>query len=141
MKLDDGTVDGVEPDFCMTEIVDQTTIVPDPKDGVKLPQSNYDVSIAMEMKKCFLDTDQLEAIDYGERLLCFQRGRRRAYTALFHCCRNDKSIRWLEGREEDDQFVTHVSCPESLAPDGAGQQELFAILTVSSAELGLDYRK
>lgn len=141
MKLDDGTAVGVEPDFCMTEIVNKSKMVPDTKEGVKPPQSKYNVSVAMEMKKGFVDSDQLEALDYGERLLCFQRGRRRTYTALFHCCENDKSIRWLETREENGDFRTRISRPESLAPGGVGQRQLLTILTRSSEELGLDFPK
>ena len=139
MSLDDGHAAGVEPDFCMTAIVDTAKPVPIEGEGVKLPQSKYDVTVAMEMKKTFVETDQIEALDYGERLLCFQRGRRFAITALFHCCEKDKIIRWLKTEELDGQFTTAITRPASLAPHGDGQRQLLTILTRSSEELGLDF--
>ena len=93
----------------------------------------------MEMKKEFEETDQLEALDYGERLLCFQRGRPVAYSALFHCRESEKIIRWLQTKEVQGRFCTQVSRPESLAPGEAGQKQLLTVLAMSSAELGLDF--
>ena len=139
MSLDDGYGVGVEPDFCMTAIVDAGKPVPIESEGAKPPQSKYDVTVAMEMKKAFVESDQMEALDYGERLLCFQRGRQCAYTALFHCCKKDKTIRWLKTEEQNGQFITTVSRPASLAPFGDGQRQLLTILTKLPAELGLDF--
>lgn len=139
MKLDDGNSAGVEPDFCMTRVFDENLLVPDISKEVVPPQSKYDVSITLEQKKEFTDSDQIEALDYGERLLCFQRGRRVAYSALFHCCQREKIIRWLEIREENGKFCTRITRAQSLAPGEAGQRELLTILTKSSAELGLDF--
>ena len=101
MSLDDGHGVGVEPDFCMTAIGDVGSPVPIESKAVKPPQSKYDVTVAMEMKKAFVESDQMDALDYGERLLCFQRGRKCAYTALFHCCKKDKTIRWLKTEERN----------------------------------------
>lgn len=139
MSLDDGYGVGVEPDFCMTSVVDTEKLVPAESDGLKPPQSKYAVTVALEMKKTFIDSDQIEALDYGERLLCFQRGRRCAYSALFHCCEKDKTIRWLKIEESNGRFTTTVSRPASLAPHGQGQRQLLTIVTKSSAELGLDF--
>lgn len=140
MKLDDGTAAGVEPDFCTTEKIDANEkLVPDPKGKAKPPTSKYDVSVSLEMKKGFTETDQVECVDYGERMLCFQRGRRCAYTALFHCCGDDKVIRWVETCEKEGEFHSRISRPESLVPGGKGQQQLLAILKRSSSELGLDF--
>lgn len=139
MSLDDGYGVGVEPDFCMTAVVNAGKLVPTESEGVKPPPSKYDVTVAMEMKKTFVETDQMEALDYGERLLCFQRGRRFAYTALFHCCKEEKIIRWLKTEESNGRFITTVSRPASLAPHEDGQRQLLTILTKSSAELGLDF--
>jgi len=138
MTLDDSVNPGVEPDFCMTEVVDKNMIVPD---GVRPPQSKYEVSVALEMKKGFKDTDQIEAIDYGERLLCFQRGRSVAYSALFHCCGNERMIRWVEVREENGRFLSRLSKPHSLAPGGVGQKELLTMMMTPSPDLGLDFPK
>ena len=141
MRLDDHVNPGVEPDFCMTEVLDENMLVPESSLGVSPPQSKYDVSVALEMKKGFTDTDQIEALDYGERLLCFQRGRRRAYCALFHCCEKEKMIRWLEIREEGGRFMTRISRPHSLAPGGVGQKELLTVMMMPSTDLGLDFPK
>eukprot|EP00978_Attheya_sp_CCMP212_P045207 scaffold337445_cov24-Attheya_sp.AAC.1 len=75
LKLDDRTAAGVEPDFCTTDVVDEKSLVRDFKKGVQAPLSKYDVVLAFEQKKKFLETDLIEAVDYGERLLCIQRGR------------------------------------------------------------------
>lgn len=143
MTLDDKVgATGVEPDFCMTATRADESWPPVPKDGekVKPPQSKYDVTVAMEMKKKFTEKDQIEALDYGERLLCIQRGRKSAYSALLHCCKKDKVIRWLKIEETSDgKFSTKISRPASLAPSGEGQKQLLTILTKSSEELGLDF--
>jgi hypothetical protein len=141
LKLDDGTAAGVEPDFCTTDVVDERALVRKFSKGVQAPLSKYDVALAFEQKKKFVETDLIEAVDYGERLLCIQRGRLLVYTALFHCCDGEKMIRWLETREVDGKFVTRVSRPESLMPGCPGQQQLFTVLTKTSTELGLIFPK
>ena len=139
MSLDDGIGVGIEPDFCMTGVEDMGRYAPIESEGVIPPPSKYDVTVAMEMKKSFTETDQMETLDYGERLLCFQRGRQCAYAALFHCCKKEKMIRWLKIEEKHGQFITTVSRPASLAPFGDGQRQLLTILTKLPAELGLDF--
>ena len=140
LKLDDGISAGVEPDFCTTDTISGGALVAS-SDKIKLPQSKYDVSIAFEQKKQFVEADQMEMVDYGERLLCIQRGRPVAYTALFHCTLSDKTIRWAETTEVDGQFVTKVSKPASLCPGHDGQRQLLTMLTKSSSELGRDFPK
>ena len=139
MKLDDGGSAGVVrvPDFCMTRVFDENLLVPVISKGVVPPLSKYDVSVTLEQKKTFTDTDQIEALDYGERLLCFQRERRVPYSALFHCCQREKIIRWLEIREENGRFCTRITRAQSLAPGEVGQRELLTILMKSSAPFTL----
>ena len=74
------------------------------------------------------------AIDYAERILRIQRGRNIAYTALFHCCENEKIIRWMKVSPGDGHYVTEVSRPESLAPLGLGQRQLLTMLSKTSEE-------
>lgn len=139
LKLDDGTAAGVEPDFCTTNVFDKKALVRNPDDGVQVPHSKYEVALVLEQKKTFVEADQIEAIDYGERLLSIQRGREVVYTALFYCHDNEKVIRWLETRETNNQFHTRVSRPASLAPGGVGQNQLLTMLTKTSKQLGLDF--
>jgi hypothetical protein len=141
LKLDDRIAAGVEPDFCTTEVVDEKSLVGDFSKGAQAPLSKYDVALVFEQKKKFLETDLIEAVDYGERLLCIHRGRRVVYTALFHCCDDEKTIRWLETQEVNGKFLTRVSRPQSLMPDCVGQQELLTVLTKTSTELGLIFPK
>ena len=138
LKLDNGISAGVEPDFCTTECTHGESLVPS-YERPKLPQSKYDVTIAFAQKKEFLDSDQMDIIDYGERLLCIQRGRRRAYTALVHCARGEQVIRWAETTEVDGQFVSKVTKPASLLPGCEGQRQLLTMLSKSSRELGRDF--
>jgi hypothetical protein len=120
LSLDDGTP-GVEPDFC-TAAFESTArnVVPDP-DRTSHP-SKYAVTVAFEQKKAFSPVDQMEAVDYGERLLCIQRGRRVAYAALFHCCGSSKYIRWIRVTETDEtveRFKVAVTRPAALGPAAA----------------------
>lgn len=141
LKLDDGISAGVEPDFCTTDHVSGEPLVASANDGVKLPASKYDVTIAMEQKKSFTDSDQLEIVDYGERILCIQRGRHIAFTALFHCCKDDKTIRWAKTTEVDGDFITKITKPASLKPKEDGQRQLLTMLSKTSGELGRDFPK
>lgn len=83
----------------------------------------------------------MEIIDYGERLLSIQRGRLRAYTALFHCNSHEKVICWAETKEENGEFVTKVTKPASLLPGQEGQRQLLTMLSKSSRDLGRDFPK
>jgi hypothetical protein len=136
LQLDDNVSTGVSPDFSTTEALKEyEAAVPTPEDGIVLP-SKYDVSVAFEQKKCFSDTDQMEAIDYGERLLCIQRGRSVAYTALFHCAGTEKIIRWFKVERNDDLYSISVTKPASLQPGQDGQKQLLKVLSMTSAQLG-----
>ena len=105
LKLDDSVSPGVEPDFSTVQHTDDTEqIVADSDEGTKKPRSKYEVSTAFEQKIGFTEVDQMEAIDYGERLLCVQRNRQIAYTALFHCSGTDKMIRWLKVEKRTSSF-------------------------------------
>ena len=140
LKLDDGISAGVEPDFCTTDHVSGEPLVAS-ADAVKLPASKYDVTIAMEQKKSFADSDQIEIVDYGERILCIQRGRQMAFTALFHCSHDDKTIRWAKTTEVDGEFITKITKPASLKPKQDGQCQLLTMLSKTSSELGRDFPK
>lgn len=81
LSLDDKNVAGVEPDFSTTAVdtsrknSDRSQFyVGRPEEGSEKP-SKYDVVLAFEQKKGFTDADQIEAIDYAERILRIQRGR------------------------------------------------------------------
>ena len=50
LRLDDGILAGVEPDFCTTNNVSGEPLVAS-VDGVKLPTSKYDAAISMKQKK------------------------------------------------------------------------------------------
>lgn len=89
----------------------------------------YDVSIAFAQNKQFVESDQMEIVDYGERVFCIKRGRPIAYTALFHCARDEKTIRWAETSEIDGQFVTKISKPASLLPGQDAQRQLLTKLS------------
>ena len=141
LKLDDGVSAGVEPDFCTTDSIPNGELVASAKGKAKPPQSKYDVAIAFEQKKKFVNSDQMEIVDYGERILCIQRGRTCVYTALFHCALDDKTIRWAETMEIDEQFVTKISKPASLLPGEDGQRQLLTMLSKSSFELGRVFPK
>ena len=71
LKMDDRTT-GVEPDFCFQEIVSPYHLVTPRSDAVVLPHSKYSVTVALEQKKKISHSDQVEAIDYGERLIIIQ---------------------------------------------------------------------
>ena len=71
LKMDDRTT-GVEPDFCFQEIVSPSHLVTPRSDAVVLPHSKYSVTVALEQKKKISHSDQVEAIDYGERLIIIQ---------------------------------------------------------------------
>ena len=140
LKLDDAPGSaGVEPDFALTGRVSGAPVIPDPEAGTKYPASKYAVTVAFEQKKEFTDADQMEAIDYGERLLCIQGGRRVAYTALFHCCVEQKWIRWLRVTSEEHGFRAEVTRPASLSPGEDGQRQLLTVLSLTSAQLGLAF--
>jgi RIO-like serine/threonine protein kinase len=138
LTLDDATTSntGCEPDFCMTAVKDAELIAPK---TVKAPSSKYEVTVAMEMKKTYADSHLSQALDYGERLLSVQRGRKSVYSALFHCNQHEQLIRWLkvEVVENGTKFKTSVSKPYRLAEDG--QKQLLTIMSMQSAGLGLDY--
>ena len=140
LKLDDRYSAGVEPDFCTTDLATGEPFIAS-LDTVKIPRSKYSVTIAFEQKKSFVDTDQMEIVDYGERLLCLQRGREKVYTALFHCCLEEKVIRWAEVTERHGQFTTKISSPASLNPGGEGQRQLLTMLLKTSAEVGPAFPK
>jgi len=132
----------VEPDFITTDVdlsrknADGSQFyVGKEEDGSEKP-AKYDVALTFEQKKVFVDADQIEAIDYAERIFRIQRGRNIAYTALFHCCENEKIIRWMKVSPGDGHYVTEVSLPESLAPLGLGQRQLLTMLSKTSEELG-----
>ena len=95
--------------------------------------------ITFEQEKEFVESDQIEAVDYAERILRVQRGRLFAFTALFHCCGNEKVIRWMKVSVADGHYVTQVSKPASLAPSGLGQRQLLTMLTRTPKELGLTF--
>ena len=98
LSLDDRTVAGVEPDF-VTMAVDSSRKMPDGRQFYvgTTPEkpSKYDVTMAFEQTKYFVEADQLEVIDYAERILRIQHGRKVVYTALFHCNENEMIIRWI----------------------------------------------
>jgi hypothetical protein len=83
----------------------------------------------------------MEIVDYGERILCIQRGPTCVYTALFQCALDDKTIRWAETTEIDKQFVTRISKPASLLPGQDGQRHLLTMLSKSSYQLGRAFPK
>lgn len=139
LSLDDGISFGVEPDFCTTDaypIHAGTLLVPNDKDPVSPPASKYDVELTFEAKKGFTDTDQMEVIDYSERILCIQRGRSEAYGALFHCCGEEKIIRWVKTYEAEGEFKSEISAPAMLGPGLPGSAQLLTMLTKSRQELG-----
>lgn len=139
LSLDDGISSGVEPDFCTTDAFPnhaETVLVPSDKTPVSPPASKYDVELTLEAKKAFTDTDQIEAIDYSERILCTQRGRSVAYGALFHCCGEEKNIRWIKTYEVDGEFKSEISEPAMLGPGLSGSTQLLTMLTKSRKELG-----
>jgi hypothetical protein len=137
LSLDDGRSTGVEPDFCTSELyLPGTTLVPDPVDGAVPPLSKYDVEITFEAKKGFTDADQIEAIDYTERVMCMQRGRSEAYGALFHCCGNEKVIRWIRTREGNEGFTYQITTAAKLGPGELGSKQLLTMLTKTRLELG-----
>jgi hypothetical protein len=141
LKLDDGFSAGVEPDFCTTDHISGEPLVASAADGVKLPASKYDVTIAMKQKKFFSDSDQIEIVDYGERILCIQRGRQMTFTALFHCSADDKTIRWAKTTVVDGHFITKITKPASLKPKQEGHCQLLTMLSKTSSELGRDFPK
>jgi hypothetical protein len=142
LRLDDASSShtGVEPDFCTTSDVPGEPLLPTTPYTVQCPNSKYQVALVLEQKKVFAEVaDQMEAVDYGERLLCIQHGRSVAYTALFHCCGKMKTIRWMQVSRDGDNFRTRVSRPADLSPGGAGLLELVTMLSKTTAELGLSF--
>ena len=140
LSLDDKNAAGVEPDFCTIDVDDSKGNVENGRryvkeDSMQIP-SKYDVGLAFEQKKGFTKSDHIDAIDYGERLLRIQRGREVVYTALFHCCVDDKIIRWMKVSLGEGHYVTKVSRPASLGPSGEGQQQLLTMLSKTTVELG-----
>lgn len=140
LKLDDGISAGVEPDFCSIDCFPKSVLVASPNDICVLP-SKYNVTMCFEQKKRFHETDQMEIIDYGERILSIQRGRLRVYTALFNCTSHEKVIRWAETREVNGEFFSTVTKPASLLPGEEGQRQLITMLSKSSSDLGRDFPK
>ena len=139
LSLDDKTVAGVEPDF-VTMALDISRKMDDGRQFYvgTTPEkpSKYDVAMAFEQKKSFVEVDQLEVIDYAERILRIQHGRKVVYTALFHCNEDEMIIRWIRVVPGDGHYVTEISRPESLAPTGLGQRQLLTMLCKTSKELG-----
>ena len=139
LSLDDKTVAGVAPDF-VTMALDISRKMDDRRQFYvgTTPEkpSKYDVAMAFEQKKSFVEVDQLEVIDYAERILRIQHGRKVVYTALFHCNEDEMIIRWLRVVPGDGHYVTEISRPESLAPTGLGQRQLLTMLCKTSKELG-----
>ena len=140
LSLDDGISVGVEPDFCTTDVdptdTDTALLVPCDIDPVSPPASKYDVELTLEAKQSFTETDQMEAIDSTERVLCIQRGRSAAYGALFHCRGSEKVIRWIKTWEVDGEFRSEISSPAMIGPGLAGLKQLVTMLTKSRQELG-----
>ena len=139
LSLDDKTVAGVGPDF-VTMALDISRKMDDGRQFYvgTTPEkpSKYDVAMAFEQKKSFVEVDQLEVIDYAERILRIQHGRKVVYTALFHCNEDEMIIRWIRVVPGDGHYVTEISRPESLAPTGLGQRQLLTMLCKTSKELG-----
>mmetsp|Transcript_16266 Transcript_16266/g.37459 ORF Transcript_16266/g.37459 Transcript_16266/m.37459 type:complete len:685 (-) Transcript_16266:158-2212(-) len=142
LTLDDSPTNGTEPDFSMIQIdCDSSSVdsfVSTRESGVTTPSSKYDVSICFEQKKKFVETDLMEAIDYGQRLLRVQREREFALTALFHCQGDEKIIRWVrvEGGTKG-AYTAKITRPFSLAPGGEGQSQFLTLLSMTSSEIGL----
>ena len=137
LTLDDSPSNGTEPDFSMMALDSGNRCVSTEKDKGP-PSSKYKVSVVLEQKKKFTESDTMEAIDYGQRLLRVQRERHYAITALFHCGVEEKIIRWVQVELGDDgKFRAKVTRPANLAGED-GQQQLLALLSMSSPELGLD---
>ena len=139
LSLDDRAVAGVEPDF-VTMALDSSRKMADGRQFYvgTTPEkpSKYDVAMAFEQKKSFVEVDQLEVIDYAERILRIQHGRKVVYTALFHCSEDEMIIRWIRVVPGDGHYITEISRPESLAPTGLGQRQLLTMLCKTSKELG-----
>jgi hypothetical protein len=131
----------VDPDFSTADIVGDLPLVTEADNERVQPPSKYDVVMVLEQNKAFKDQDQFDAIDYGERLLCIQRGRSVAYSALFHCCLDEKIIRWARTSEVNGEFRTAISRPASLNPGGEGQRQLLTMLSKSSGDLGRPFPK
>ena len=100
------------------------------------PASKYDVELTLAAKKTFTETDQMEVIDYTQRVLCIQRGRTAAYGALFHCSSNEKIVRWVKTWEQDNEFRSQITAPAILGPGQLGSKQLLTMLTKSRQELG-----
>ena len=141
----DGSIphQGAEPDFATIQHRVGEAHVSHKKDGVTTPRSKYEVSAVFEQKKLFTDTDQIEAIDYAQRLLCIQSERSTAIAALLHCCEHEKTIRWYQVTQTHDQdrFITKVSNPAPLTPGGMGQRQLLSFFCTASLQLGLENPK
>jgi hypothetical protein len=136
LKLDDAPDNGVQPDHALTlfESGDQSPAAC----SKSSKPSKYKVTVALEQKKEFCESDQMEAIDYAERLLCIQRGRLFALSALFYCNGTEKAIRWFRVSNVNDHFEYESTDLESLSPGGVGLHQLLTIMCLSSTELGCD---
>ena len=70
LKQDNSTWNESEPDFSMITLRPGQDFVRRAEDGAEPPSSKYEVSAVFEQKKSFTPTYQMEAVDYGQRLLC-----------------------------------------------------------------------
>ena len=136
LKMDDGT-EGVEPDFSLEEISSQDDKIVPGKDKVIMPHSKFAVTAVLEQKKKISDSDQFEAIDYGERL-CIIQDRSSAYTGLFQFCDDRADIRWIHVYSKNDEFHSQITSAERLdISGGTGQRQLLTVLAMTAAKLGL----
>mmetsp|Transcript_12094 Transcript_12094/g.33483 ORF Transcript_12094/g.33483 Transcript_12094/m.33483 type:complete len:411 (-) Transcript_12094:293-1525(-) len=134
LKMDDGT-ERVEPDFSFEEMSSREDSVTPNKEKVVLPHSKHVVTVALEQKKQICDSDQFEAIDYGERLLAI---RSTANTAIFQFCDHRADIRWVEVSLKNHEFHSRVTAPKRLdIPGVSGQRQLLTVLSKTAEELGL----
>ena len=137
LKMDDGTT-GVEPDFCFQERESLSDSVTPRSDKVVLPHSKYSVTVALEQKKKISHSDQVEAIDYGERLIVIQH-RSDSYAGIFQFCEDRADIRWVHVFIGGDEFHSRVTAPERLdISGGTGQLQLLTMLCLGATDLGLN---
>ena len=139
LTLDDAASKGAEPDFSTMARRPSEALVGLKTTGAEVPFSKYEVSAVFEQKKHYTDTDQMEVVDYAQRLLRVQQGEREfAITALFHCQVSEKIIRWFRVEiGSDGEYHAKVSKPASLAPGGDGQKQLLTLLCLPSPKIGL----
>lgn len=137
LRMNHGTT-GVEPDFCFQERESTSDSVTPRSDKVVLPHSQYSVTVVLEQKKKISDNDQVEAIDYGERLIIIQ-ARSDAYTGIFQYCDDRADVRWVHVYIEGDEFRSSITAPARLdVPGGVGQRQLLTMLSLGAEELGLN---